>query len=899
MKKTLFRILLIHVAILTFGLNTFAQDVFQSGLPEGAKVRLGKGRIFDAAYSPDGKLLAVASSIGVWLYDAETGEALDLLTMYAAAYVRNIYFSPNGQILLSRDSNGSAVVWDAVTREYLHHLASDRWGIYRDAVTREYLHRLGRGGYDISFSPDGRTVAIASSGDGWGSIRFYDVTTGKHLRTIEDELTAERNDRLNLQGLTTIHLGIYGGVGSLSFSPDGKTLASGHSDGNIRFWSVDTGELLQTVAAHVSGIEKISFHPDGKTLASSGRLDGTIQIWDVNTGELLHTLTGHTGWIYNFSFSPDGKTLASASHDETIRIWNATTGEHLQTLTGHTGTVYSVSFHPNGRTIASVSEDATLRIWNATTGAFLHTLARHTGWIESVSFHPDGRTLASGGQDKTLRIWNVDTNELLHTLTGHTGSVNTVAFHPDGQMLASGSSDHSIRFWDPDTGDPLRTLTGHIGPVSNVAFNPDGRTLASGSADGSIRIWDVRTGEPLHILIARATEVTCVAFNPDGRTLASGNREGTVNIWNVGPGKYLHPMGDAYPVYSIAFSPASTNLPMAFRPVYLVNSIAFSPDGQSLAIVGGRWSDQIRIWDVSTDEQLLSITSHSNSMAFSPDGRMLASGGAYDTSVWDAATGERLHRLSYWPALVNSGYTRQAHSISFSPDGRTLASGIEDGTVLLWEITPAPVAEERIPEDVNADGNVNIQDLVLVAANLGETGQNTADVNGDGTVNVLDLTRVAGALGTAAGAPSDWERNLAFTPTRKQVSEWLEQARQMNITDPTFQRGFLMLERLLASLTPKETVLLPNYPNPFNPETWIPYQLSEPVAVDITIYSADGQLVRRLSFGYQPAGRYESRSRAAYWDGRNETGELVASGLYFYTLTAGEFSETRKMLIRK
>ena len=854
---------LIYFGILTFAVNASAEALSQSNLPDGAKARLGKGRIFDVAYSPDGKRLAVASSIGVWLYDAETGEELDLLTGhayyawvdgYVQPYVRNVSFSPDGQTLLSRYINGNAVVWDTVTGKLLD---------------RPY------GGDVISLSPDGRILASGGGGAGWGRIRFYDVTTSELLRTIDDKRTAERNKQLELRiGSSVSYSGIssiYGSVRSLSFRPDGKTLASGLSDGTIRIWDAQTDELLRTFVGHASGVENIAYHPDGKTLASSGRLDGNIRIWDADTGELLHTLTGHTGWIHNFSFRADGRTLASASHDETIRIWDANTGEHLHTLTGHTGAVYSVSFHPNGKTIASVSEDATLRIWDAMTGTYLRTLTRHTGWVESVSFSPDGKTLASGSRDETVRIYDAQTSELLHTLTGHTGYVSSVAFRPDGQVLASASADHSIRFWDATTGKHLRTLTGHLGPVSSVAFGPDGRTLASGSADGSIRIWDVISGETQYILVGRATEVTGVAFRPDGRTLASGSLDGRIRIWDAAIGEHLR------------------TLPYIMRKV----SIALSPDGQALAS-GGWWSEHIRVWNTTTDALLLRIPDPTgqavNSMAFSPDGRTLAIGGFYQTYLLDIDTGEELHALGNIKH-GGQGYSHQVHSVSFSPDGRTLASGVEDGTVLLWEITPLPVAEKGMPEDVNADGNVNIQDLVLVASNLGKTGQNTADVNGDGIVNVLDLTRVAGALGTAAGAP--------FTLSSEQVSEWLKQARQMNIANPTFQRGILMLERLLASLTPKETVLLPNYPNPFNPETWIPYQLSESVAVDITIYSADGQLVRRLSFGYQPAGRYESQSRAAYWDGRNETGELVASGLYFYTLTAGKFSETRKMLIRK
>ena len=201
--------------------------------------------------------------------------------------------------------------------------------------------------------------------------------------------------------------------------------------------------------------------------------------------------------------------------------------------------------------------------------------------------------------------------------------------------------------------------------------------------------------------------------------------------------------------------------------------------------------------------------------------------------------------------------------------------------------------------DINADGVVNIQDLVLVAVNFGKTGQNIADVNSDGVVNIVDLTLVAGAVGNAAAAPSIWSRDWEIPPTKDQVQLWLSQARQMNLADPAFQRGILVLQQLLVALTPNETVLLPNYPNPFNPETWIPYHLVKPADVSISIYAADGQLVRTLELGYQAVGIYESRSRAVYWDGRNELGESVASGVYFYTLTAGDYTATRKMLIRK
>ena len=213
---------------------------------------------------------------------------------------------------------------------------------------------------------------------------------------------------------------------------------------------------------------------------------------------------------------------------------------------------------------------------------------------------------------------------------------------------------------------------------------------------------------------------------------------------------------------------------------------------------------------------------------------------------------------------------------------------VEDG-----QITESP----QLKGDVNGDGIVNILDLVLVAGRFGQSGQESADVNGDGIVNILDLVLVAGAFGNAAAPASD-PQALAMLTTAD-VEQWLAHAQELDLTDATFQRGILFLEQVLAVLTPKETVLLPNYPNPFNPETWIPYRLSNDTDVRISIYDINGALVRQLDLGHQRAGYYTDRSRAAYWDGRNAFGERVASGIYFYLLTARDFSATRKMLIGK
>ena len=211
----------------------------------------------------------------------------------------------------------------------------------------------------------------------------------------------------------------------------------------------------------------------------------------------------------------------------------------------------------------------------------------------------------------------------------------------------------------------------------------------------------------------------------------------------------------------------------------------------------------------------------------------------------------------------------------------------------------SPINPIIVKEDVNRDGRVDIHDLVSVALQYGKTGTDiAADVNGDEVVNVDDFILVAAAVDTAAAAPAA-RAQVQSHFTAAQLQQWLTEARASGNTSHTYKKGVTVLEQLLALVAPKETALLPNYPNPFNPETWIPYQLAEPAVVTLTIYDTQGRVVRALDLGHQPIGTYEIKSRAVYWDGKNAVGEPVASGVYFYTFKADDFSVTRKMLIRK
>jgi len=360
-------------------------------------------------------------------------------------------------------------------------------------------------------------------------------------------------------------------VYSVTFSPDGETLASGSADNTIRLWDVsatlntsistalNTGvhsgqPIGEPLSGHTGSVLSVAFSPEcdsppegcRETLASGGD-DGTIRLWDAHSGQPIgEPLTEHTETVSSVAFSPDGETLASGSWDDTIRLWDAHSGQPIgEPLSGHTAGVGRVAFSPDGETLASGSDDNTIRLWDISTvlntGAHSgqqigEPLSGHTDVVLSVAFSPDGKTLASGSRDDTIRLWDVGSGQQIgEPLTGHTWTVTSVAFSPDGETLASGSWDDTIRLWDVHSGQPIgEPLRGHTATVYSVAFSPDGETLASGSWDRTIRLWDVETGQPIgEPLRGHTRSVYSVAFSPDGETLASGSADGTIWLWDM------------------------------------------------------------------------------------------------------------------------------------------------------------------------------------------------------------------------------------------------------------------------------------------------------------------------------------------------------------------------------
>jgi WD40 repeat protein len=466
-------------------------------------------------------------------------------------------------------------------------------------------------------------------------VKLWDIKLGRELHT----LNGHQKD-----------------VNSVSYSPNGKILASASDDQTIKLWDAVSGRELRTLRGHRSGVTKISYSPDGKTLASSS-LDKTVKLWNIKTGHEIRTLTGHKKFVINVRYSPNGRILASTSGDNTMKLWDAESGHEIRTLIQNQY-ILDFSYSPDGRTLASTN-GTSIKLWDIASGNEIRTLAGHQDNIWSVNYSPDGKTLVSGSEDKMIRAWDIVSGRELFFLAGHQDTVNSVIFSPDGEAIASASDDDTIKLWDLKSKLKLRNIGWHQGAVNSVSYSPNGKTFASASADRTVKLWGLTPMRELRTLRGHQGAVNSVSYSPDGRILASASDDRLVKLWDVDSGRALRVLKGHQ---------------------RFVSNVSYSPNGKTIASAGG---DKIIIlWDAVSGQKLNILRGHQDSVksvSYSPDGKTLASASSDETiKLWDLTSGKELYTLR--------GHQDSVNSIRFSPDGRTLVSVSDDRKLKLWNI---------------------------------------------------------------------------------------------------------------------------------------------------------------------------------------------------------------------
>lgn len=608
-----------------------------SSLP---RMVIQRGHTFDTsslAVSPDGKKLITGSydsTIGIW--NLEHGELLRRIHAHQAQ-VGSVALSDDGSTILSGSWDGAIRTWDINTGERLlsFHVPADNDG-YTPAVMF------------VDFVPGMNLIVAVATHDRHSAathrislIHTFDAATGEQVGEV-----------LEFDAM----------ISSSRLSPDGRTIALGMQNGQIKLRDIESGVTVYTLDGHSGDVFSLAYSPGGAAIVAGDR-EGNLSVWDTETLEMKRMLKGHESAINTIEFAHDGQGFYTGSWDKALKYWDIETFESVSRPESHNGWLSDIALSPDGRTIFTSGSDSDINLWAAGSLEKINVFGDNARLIRTTVFSPGGGRLAWAGWDNKIRLWNLDNGMPAGILKGHTWQVFQIAFSNDGKRLSSCARDGTIRVWDVDNLEQLHVFKEEIDYYCDVKFSTDAGFLITSSDLKGAKLWNLDTGEIDTVIQDKKKFLYSLDVSHDGGMVAMGSDHSSAILRNLMTNEHIH----------------------TFKGIIRqVIDVEFSPGGKLLAISGmGKNNNDgaIEIWDIASRKALQRFSAHVSSVksiSFSPDGaRLVSCSWDHTVKIWDVKTGGMLHSLE-------GGGLASLESCDFSYDGEYVMAGGWDATVNIW-----------------------------------------------------------------------------------------------------------------------------------------------------------------------------------------------------------------------